>query len=620
MRNERNTEDIVRTHFKNDPLYSVITLEEQRSKNRRINDLLKIASKTGKNTKGIPEFLITFPIQNTNHIMVIECKASVDKHESIDRNKPSQCAVDGVLHYAKALSEDYDVIALAVSGETARELKISTFRWMRKNPSEQNLNVEKLLYLSDYIKLFNNDFFAENLKNFDILQKAVLLNEEFNSYSITENGRCTIVSAILLSLLDDPFKSSYSAFDKTDKLAKGIIDALKRVLESKKIRNKESMIKEFNKILNEPIFKQEKINKNGSEIDTLQVVKNDFIDYLYKNVYPLIKMDAAGFDVLGKFYTEFIRYAGSSQKQGLVLTPKHITELFCDLANVNVDSIVYDPCCGSGGFLIAAMKRMMTLAGADSNKKGDIVSNQLIGIERRADMFSYACTNMIFRGDGKSNIYNEDCFNLVSQIIEQHHPNIAFLNPPYDVGPAGQMNFIEHALDVVSNAKSSANGIVVAIVQMSCAIQNEKDLIATKERLLKNHRLKAVISMPETLFTGAITCIMIWGANTPNTGYQTWFGYLRDDGFEVRRHKGRLDINNRWELIRKNFVQAYRNSNEIVGLSIKREITAKDEWCVEAYMDTDYSTITRGNFVEELKKYITFAALNEGNEGLINDM
>jgi len=614
MVNERITEDIVRVHFKNDPLYSVITLEEQKSKNQRINDLLKTASKSGKGTQGMPEFLIAFPSQNINYIIVIECKASVDKHESIDRNKPKEYAVDGILHYAKVLSKDYDVIALAVSGETVRELKISTFRWMKESLSEQNLNEDKLLNLNDYIKLFDNEFFSENLKNIDILQKAVFLNEEFHSYSITENGRCTIVSAILLSLLDEPFKKSYASFDNTYKLANGIIDALKRVLESKKIRNKESMEKEFNKILNEPIFKQEKINKKGLEIKTLAVLKNDFIDYLYKNVYPLIKMDDAGFDILGRFYTEFIRYAGSSQKQGLVLTPKHITEFFCDLANMNVDSIVYDPCCGSGGFLIAAMKRMITLSGADSSKKKHIVTQQLIGVERRGDMFSYACTNMMFRGDGKSNIYNDDCFNVESRIIEQHHPNVAFLNPPYDVGPSGQMKFIEHALNVVSNT----NGVVVAIVQMSCAIQNEKDLIATKERLLKNHRLKAVISVPEKLFTGVVTCIMVWEANTPNAGYQTWFGYLKDDGFKIRRHRGRLDFNNRWEGIRKKFLQAYKNSNEIIGLSIKREIVAKDEWCVEAYMETDYSTIIKEDFIDELKKYVLFKALN-GEEGEIRN-
>ena len=434
------------------------------------------------------------------------------------------------------------------------------------------------------------------------------MNEEFHSYSITENGRCTIVSAILLSLLDEPFKNSYATYTNTTELAEGMLQALKRVLTLKNVRNKDSMIKEFNKILNEPIFKQEKINKKKLKKDTIQVVKEDFIDYLYKNVYPLVKMDDVGFDVLGKFYTEFIRYAGSSQKQGLVLTPAHVTDFFCDLANVNIDSVVYDPCCGSGGFLIAAMKRMMTLSGADSDKKKNITSHQLIGIERRGDMFSYACTNMMFRGDGKSNIYNDDCFNLEPLIIKNHSPNVVLLNPPYDVGNVGQMRFIEHGLNVVSKT----NGIVVAIVQMSCAIKNEKDLINIKERMLKRHRLKAVISMPDDVFSpiGAVTCVMVWESNIPNSGFQTWFGYLKDDGFEKRRHRGRLDIRKRWNGIRDNFIKIYRNSNEVAGLSVKREIIAEDEWCVEAYMETDYSQLTSDDFIQTLKNHIGFNFLN----------
>lgn len=609
MANENITEDIVREHFKKDPLYDVITFEEQKSKSKRVIDLLNTASKSGKNNKGMPEFLITFPSQNINYIIVIECKASVSKHESVNGDKIKDYAVDGVLHYSKKLSDDYNVIALAVSGETTEELKVSTFKWLKRKTNGQNLNEEKLLPISDYIKLFNDEYFSENLKNIDIIHKAVHLNQEFHSYSITENGRCTIVSAILLSLLDDPFKNSYATYSNTLELVEGMLQALDRVLTNHTVRNKESMIKEFNKILTEPIFKQKKITKNKTEMDTIQVVKEDFIDYLYKNVYPLVKMDDAGFDVLGKFYTEFIRYAGSSQKQGLVLTPTHVTEFFCDLANINKDSIVYDPCCGSGGFLISAMKRMVLLAGADSQKKKNIRINQLIGVERRGDMFSYACTNMMFRGDGKSNIYNDDCFNIESQIIANHHPNVALLNPPYDVGNAGQMKFIEHGLNVISDT----NGIVIAIVQMSCAIKNEKDLIIIKERLLKKHRLKAVISMPDDVFSpiGAVTCIMVWEANTSNHGYQTWFGYLKDDGFEKRRHRGRLDIKNRWGGIRDNFISAYRNSNEVAGLSVKQEIKAKDEWCVEAYMETDYSTLTSDEFLKTLKNHVGFNFLNK---------
>lgn len=610
MASERITEDIVRSHFKNDTLFNVTKLEEQKSTNRKVNELLQKGSKSGKGV-GRPEFIISFPTQNSNYLIVIECKASITKHQSENLNKPKDFAVDGVLHYGKILSEDFDVIAIAVSGVTHNELKVSTFRWIKGANIYINENTEKLLPLNDYLKFFNNETFSENLKNIDIIQKAVYLNEEFHSYSITENGRCTIVSAILISLLDVPFKNSYSSFKKSEELAKALIEAIKRVLgeDEGKIRNAVSMLHEFQKIINEPIFKQKKIKRKKEEKLTIEVIK-DFIDYIYKNVYPLISMEDAGLDVLGKFYTEFIRYAGSSQKQGLVLTPAHVTDLFCDLADITADSFIYDPCCGSGGFLIAGMKRMLSLAGKDSAKRLSIKTDQLIGVERRADMFTYACSNMMFRGDGKSNIYNGDCFNLEDQIIDEHKPDIVFLNPPYDVGNVSQMEFIEHGLRAISKP----NGIVVAIVQMSCAIKNDKELIAIKKRLLKKNRLKAVISMPDELFNpGAAvpTCIMVWEKNTPNKDYETWFGFLKDDGFEKRKNKGRIDVKKKWKDIRDNFIYAYKNSKEIPGLSIKKNVTENDEWVAEAYMETDYSTITEQDFLAELKKYAAFKILNQ---------
>src|SRR6185436_16326026 len=588
---ERITEDFVRTHFKSDALFSVIKLEEQKSSIRKVNELLQRGSKHGKGGYGRPEFIISFRTQNTNYLIVIECKPTTIRHESKNRDKPKDYAVDGILHYSKILSQEYNIIGIAVSGLNINELQVSTFRWNIGEKKYKDEKTSKLLAVNDYLKIFDNESFSENLKNIDIIQKAVFLNDEFHSYSVTENGRCTIVNAILIGLLNNTFKKSYPTYENSADLAEGLIDGIKRVLKKGEIRNQDSILNEFQKIINEPIFKQEKIKRENEEKLTIEVIKDDFIDYIFKNVFPLISMNDAGIDVLGKFYTEFIRYAGSSQKQGLVLTPAHVTDFFCDLANLSVDDYVYDPCCGSGGFLISAMKRMLVLANNDNTKKENIKTSQLIGVERRPDMFTYACTNMMFRGDGKSNIYNGDCYNLENEIIKKHKPKIVFLNPPYDVGNARQMEFIEHGLRVVSKTK----GTVVAIVQMSCAIKNEKELIAVKKRLLQNHRLKAVISMPVELFSpiGVITCVMVWEAMKPNSDFETWFGYLKDDGFEKRKHKGRIDVKHKWEKIKTDFIKTYNNSKEIAGLSVKKNVTEEDEWCAEAYMQTDYKNLTK---------------------------
>lgn len=98
MANERITEDLVREHFKIDPLFSSIKFEEQKSTNIRVSECLANASKSGKGRLGKPEFIITFPAQNMEYIIVVECKASESKHQSENRNKAKDFAVDGVLH------------------------------------------------------------------------------------------------------------------------------------------------------------------------------------------------------------------------------------------------------------------------------------------------------------------------------------------------------------------------------------------------------------------------------------------------------------------------------------------------------------------------------------------
>lgn len=314
-------------------------------------------------------------------------------------------------------------------------------------------------------------------------------------------------------------------------------------------------------------------------------------------------MDDSGFDVLGRFYTEFIRYAGSEQKQGLVLTPSHVTDLFCDLVDLNINDVAYDPCCGTAGFLIAGMKRLFKLAGNDKRKHLKIRSSQLVGVEIRPQMYTYACSNMMLRGDGRSNIYCGDCFQTKGA-IETHKPTVAFLNPPYDVGTAQQMEFIEHAIDVVKPQQ----GRVAAIVQMSCGIKDEKNLIEVKRRILEKAHLKAVLSMPDDLFypVGVVTCVMVFDTAKENDGLESWFGYFKDDGFEKRKNQGRIDARGKFAAIKDKWLAAYKNFKEVPGLSVRHEIQAEDEWCAEAYMETDYSTLCDDDFIRKMRDYAAF--------------
>lgn len=612
MANERITEGIVRDHFKEDALFKSIKWEEQKSGIKRISELLKGESKGGGKGNGYPEFIISFPT-NSNYLIVIECKATIQKHESKNRDNAKDYAVDGVLHYAKALKDDFNVVAIAVSGQNKTELLVTHFYWEKQNDEYSELEDRKLLHIEDYMQIFDDQFFISDFYTRDIAYKARELNEDFHLRSITEDKRCTMVSGMLLALIDKNFAEQYESQPSIKDLGQSMLSAIDAVFEAEEdmVRNKSALIAEFATLLNEPLFAHDTINNTTTHKteSTLSTAK-DFIAYLHKYVFPLVKHSNIGYDVLGRFYIEFIRYAQSQQKQGLVLTPPHITELFCDLAEIRISDVVYDPCCGTGGFLVSAMQRMFKIAGNDKKTRRNIRQHQLCGVEMRPAMYAYACSNMRFRGDGKSNLYNGDCFLHEQLIKDNHKPTVAFLNPPYDVGCAGQMKFIEHALNTIN---PQAEGRVVAIVQMSCAIKDEKDLKAAKARILAKHHLKALLSMPDDLFypIGVVTCIMVFEANKPNAGRKTWFGYFKDDGFEKRKHLGRIDARDRYSAIKERWLSAYRNQDEIPGLSVRQEVTANDEWCAEAYMETDYSTLCDEDFQKKIREYISFKFLNE---------
>lgn len=150
---------------------------------------------------------------------------------------------------------------------------------------------------------------------------------------------------------------------------------------------------------------------------------------------------------------------------------------------------------------------------------------------------------------------------------------------------------------------------------MQSALAQNGKVFELKQKLLEKHTLEAVLSMPNELFfnskVGVVSCVMIFTAHKPHPkNKKTFFGYYKDDGFVKRKGKGRIDALLAWEKTKERWVTNYINRQEEVGLSLKHIVSAKDEWCAEAYMETDYSILTRQDLIDEVKKYAAFKVLN----------
>ena len=69
---------------------------------------------------------------------------------------------------------------------------------------------------------------------------------------------------------------------------------------------------------------------------------------------------------------------------------------------------------------------------------------------------------------------------------------------------------------------------------------------------------------------------------------------------------GRIDRDGVWPARRDRWVKQFRNREVHPGESVTQYVTAKDEWCAEAYMETDYTKITQGDFERSLKQFALF--------------
>lgn len=107
----------------------------------------------------------------------------------------------------------------------------------------------------------------------------------------------------------------------------------------------------------------------------------------------------SGADWLGAFYEVFLRYARWAQDLGIVLTPRHLTRWVADVLDIQATDLVYDPTCGTGGFLVAAFDYVKR--GTTPEQLSRFKQHAVFGVEQDDGIASLAVANMIFRGDGK---------------------------------------------------------------------------------------------------------------------------------------------------------------------------------------------------------------------------
>ncbi len=620
MANERTTESIIEKIFdlNNSKYKDDINFGYQGNvENNYLQKLLKtipgkpteenldLIIKNEKGSHGKPEFVITnrnFP----NLVIVVEAKVDKKNHETKERNKPKNYAVDGALYYSKHLAKENNVISIAVSGDNENNLMVNTFYQKHENQKLSPINkfFKDVKNIDSYFKWFKNHKDYEEVPRETIRKLAIKFHDDLRILGFTEKQKPLFICNLLLSLKDKTFRNNFHKYGTFEEFNGPIKEALKRVLEDSEIKG------ESKNLLRHQLDKDLTNKKLQKETNQGGIGLNYFLTELDRKIRTLIDKEFA-FDVMGEFYHEFIKYSGGDGKGlGIVLTPYHISELFIDLLDkkgwVNENSSIIDIAAGTGSFLVAGMTHLFQKY---PNNKNKIKSNQITGIEINQDMHLMAIANMIFNHDGKTHIFQEDALNFhgnnkVATQLKENQPNIGMMNPPYaQGGKETELNFTLKLLELLQ-----PGGYAITIVPLSCAIGTK--FKTERKELFNKHTLKAVITMPEDLFyptASTNTCVMIWQAKIPHDSKkQTWFGILKDDGFKKDKKLGRLDKENKWGTIKSDFLDLWMEEIEKPGVSIKKSVTWEDEWLAEAYVKTDYSKLKQEDFIKNLKDYMAF--------------
>jgi type I restriction enzyme M protein len=598
-----------------------IKLDPQGSQIKEINKALKTASKSKTGNVGFPEFCGVVK----DFLIVIEDKADLSKHVNKtdtdliaqDVKSIKDYAVNGAYFYGMHLIEQTNytkVIAIGVSGNEKRHKITPIFINERKDYIELP-DIETFISFSEenideyYTKEILNETTDVEKETSEILKDAAELHEDLRNYgSIQDKDKPLIVSGILLALREIEHKTfSIDSLNgdrvKTD--GQKIYDAIKNNLDRANVTpetKKDKLLSQFSVI--KDTTKINHINKTLKKTPL-----KHYTEFLYKSIYQSLKYTSSAEDYLGRFYGEFMSYSGGDgQTLGIVLTPKHITELFCELIDIKPDDKVLDPCCGTAGFLIAAMHHMLAQT-EDEEQKRKIRQNQLFGIEDQSYMFTIATTNMILRGDGKSNLQNLDFLTENPSKLQLKGCTVGMMNPPYSQGSKTnpdlyEINFTEHLLNsVVEGAR------VLVIIPQSSVTGKTKEEQNIKANILKKHTLEGVITLNRNTFYGVGTnpCIAIFTAGIPHDtkNKKCKFINFEDDGFVVAKHIG-LEETIRAKDRKQHLLDVWFNRIETeTKFCVETTIEANDEWLHSFYYFNDEIPID-ADFEKTMGDYLTF--------------
>lgn len=427
------------------------------------------------------------------------------------------------------------------------------------------------------------------------LKKANAINKTLHDNDIAVGDRAKVMGALLLALADDTIIRIY---DDPTKMVEQVNGNIRHILRD---HGKEDFADTI--CLTLPATAKNHFSYRKSIVETIQHLRE-------MNVRSAIN---GSDDALGQFYETFLKYANGAKEMGIVLTPRHITQFATDVLGVSPHDKVFDPTCGTGGFLVSAMDDIRRQHGTGEIYE-EFKQSGIFGVEKEDSVYGLALVNMIFRGDGKSGLQDGDCFDhefwqrdgqiflLSPDDIERDGSarpfSRVFMNPPFKKLRNPETKFVDYAL-----RQMKPGGLLFAILP-AISIGGD-DFSEWRKQTLKRHNIKGVVKLDKSVFYPVQegTYGLIIEAHKPHIIKQRVFmGILFDDRHRPRRSKllsshGERDNMKRMTTDLQNFIIGKPLSkNNIPREQILTPLNIEGNclFSPEAYIDTNQESVVTG--------------------------
>lgn len=276
---------------------------------------------------------------------------------------------------------------------------------------------------------------------------------------------------------------------------------------------------------------------------------------LQKVVDMVDKLHLDDKDIKGDLYEYLLSKLATAGTNGQFRTPRHIIKMMAEMmlsnANITKDFKIYDPACGTAGFLINSIEYIKE---QKSELLDTLSSKEFEGLFYGNDfdisMARIASMNMMLHSIESAHISNTDALAKFD-LDEENKYDLILANPPFK----GSLDYDEVAKAILDVAKTKKTELLfVSLILKALKVGGRTAIIVPdgvlfgsttahkeiRKEIVTNQQLDAIISMPSGVFkpyAGVSTAIIIFTKTNGHKNEKVWFYDMQNDGYTLNDNR-----------------------------------------------------------------------------------